>query len=127
MVFSLQMLNSDATLNDFRDIGTHQIVRGADTTIIMRILQPNKDEIRYIPDAGATFSIDLLKSDDTTLTKVPTQPFADDRSILQLTLTETETLDLISQNLNLQITEGSDISYAILQAGLQMITLNSDC
>ncbi len=128
MVFELQVLNSDATLNDFTDIDTARIVRGADATILLRILQPEKNKIRYVPDTGATFSITFLRSDPAlTLVKVPTQPFADDRSILQIDLIDTETLDLISQSLNLEMNEGTIKSFAILQNGFQVVTLNTDC
>ena len=127
MLLELKVLNSDAILNNFHDIGTARIVRNADSKIILRLIQPDKDFIRYIPASGATFEISLLKSDGTSLVKVPTQPFADDRSVLQLDLTEVETATLISQNLNAKITEGSDISFAILQSGLQIINLNTEC
>lgn len=127
MILSLKVLNSDATLNNFVEGTTLQIVRGADATIKLRVVQADRSNLRYIPAAGATFSIAFLKSDGTSLTKTPTQPFADDRSILQVVLTDTETQTLISQGLNLEINEGSDKNFAVLQQGLQMQTLNSDC
>lgn len=127
VILSLKVLNSDATVNNFVESSSLQIVRGADATIKLRLVQPERSNLRYIPASGATFSISFLKSDGTSLVKVPTQPIADDKSILQVVLTDTETQTLISQGLNVEINEGSDKNFAVLQQGLQMQTLNSDC
>lgn len=127
MLLGLKVLNSDATLNNFVESNSVQIVRNADAKIVMRLVQPQHNNLRYVPASGATFSITFQKSDGTTLVKTPTQPFADDRSILQVLLTEVETALIISQSLNVQVDEGSDKSFAILQLSLQVVTLNSDC
>ena len=130
MVLGLNVLNSDSTINSYRLLGSAQIIRGADATIRLQLTQPEKENIRYMPASGATFEITLLNSDGTTLVKTPTQPFSgtpSDSSILELTLTAAETATLISQNLNVKVTEGAVVSYAVLQAGFQVVTLNSDC
>lgn len=130
MFLRLKIINSDATLNTFFEVGTAQIVPGSDAIIRMQLIQPQKNDLRYIPKASATFEIDLLKSDGTTLTKSLTQPFSaspEDRSILELVLDETETANLITQNLNVKVTEGSDISFAVVQTGMQIVPLNTQC
>lgn len=124
MIYSLKILNSEASVNDFYDIGAANIYKGSDAKVIMQIYQPDKKGIRYISLSGAVLTVDLQKSDGTVLTKTLTNPFAaDDRSILQLVLTNVETADLISQNLIVKITEGPLISYAVLQGGFKMSSL----
>lgn len=119
MILSLQMLNSDATLNNFVDIGTARFVPNYSLDLVMRILQPQKGGLRYVPDAAATFSMDFKLSDGTTINKTPTVLDAGDRSILTVSLTDSETELLIGQNLTVEITEPGGVSVAVLQSGLQ--------
>jgi hypothetical protein len=123
MSLSLNVLNSDCSLNAFQIASSASIIGGETAEIVLQLWQPSK-KIRYMPAAGATFSMDLLKADGTVLTKVPTLKFpSDDRSILLLSLSAAETAVLISQNLILKVTEGPSISIAILQMGLQKVSL----
>lgn len=124
MVYKLQILNSDATLNNFFEITTARFSPGYDLKIVMRIIQPEKSGIRYIPESGATFSMDFKKSDGTTITKNPSVLNSDDRSILEVSLDETETADLIGQNLVLKIDENGTKSTAIAQMGLKVESLS---
>lgn len=126
MLLTLKVLNSDATLNNFMDIGAAKAIRGSDLKIVMQLIQVEKG-IRYIPAVGATVDFTLKNSDNTTIVKSATFPFAEDRSIIQIELTDTETALLISQNLVGKLTEGTDISYALLQLGLQMVSLTQGC
>lgn len=126
MALSLKVLNSDAILNSFIDIGSLQIYKGADAKLIVQLFQPDK-KIRYIPASGAVITIDFLKNDNTVLTKTATYPFADDRSILQFVLSDTETLTVVSQNLLAKIDEAGNISYAGLQMGLQLVPTSQGC
>lgn len=124
MVLSLKVLNEDATLNNFVDIGSAKIYKGSDAKLILQLFQPDR-KIRYIPASGAVITVDFLKSDGTTLTKTGTVPFADDRSIFQIVLSDLETVDIVSQNLIAKVVEGSDTSYAVMQSGLQMVSMTS--
>lgn len=126
MILELASINSDATLNSFIFIGNHRFVPGDDIELLMIIVQPDK-KIRYIPEAGSTIEVDLLKSDDTTLTKAATFPFADDRSIIKFTISAAESADLISQNLVVSITETAGLSRALLQSGLQLVNVTGEC
>lgn len=126
MILSLKVLNEDAVLNSWIEIGSAKIIRGADAKIVLQLFQPAW-RIRYIPDVATVITMDLLKSDGTTLTKTATFPLADDRSIIQFTLSDTETLTLISQNILVKMVLGADISFAMLQQGLQMVSTTSNC
>lgn len=121
MILTLKVLNDDATLNNYQDIGIAQIVRGSDAKVNLQLVQADR-KIRYIPDVAAVITADFLNSDGTTLSKTATFPFADDRSIIQLTFTDAETANLIGQNIVVDVQEGSITSIAILQAGLQILS-----
>lgn len=126
MIFGLKVLNEDATLNNFVYASAISIAKGADAKLVLQLHQVDK-KIRYIPATGATITADFKKSDNTSLTKTATHPFVDDRSIIQFVLTDLETANLVSQNLVVKIDESSNISYAILSSGLQMVPLTSGC
>lgn len=122
MILTLKVLNDDATLNNWQDMGgSAQIVRGSDAKLNLQIFQVDR-KIRYIPDVAAVITSDFLKSDGTTLSKTATFPFADDRSIIQFSFTDAETALLIGQNIVVDIQEGANTSIAILQMGLQMVS-----
>lgn len=125
-MLTLQILNNEAVLNAFFISSNKSFVSGEDVKILMRIYNPNLN-IRYIPISGASISVELLKSDNTVLTKIASFPFPDDRSIIQLDITALESVDIISQNLIVKIAEGLTTTYAILQGGLQRIKLTSGC
>jgi hypothetical protein len=126
MILTLKVLNSDATLNSFEDIGNYEFVKGSTAILKLQLFQPDK-HIRYIPVSGATITMDFQKSDNTVLTKTATYPFADDRSIIQISLTAVETALIISQNLVAKLDETGTITYAILQGGLQLVSLTQNC
>ena len=118
MVLSLQMLNEDASLNNFVGIGSAQFIPGAPVKIVMRLMQTARD-LRYVPDVASTFAMVFKKSDGSTLAKVPTVLDASDRSLITVSLTGAETTLLIGQNLSVTVTEPSGDSVAQLQSALQ--------
>ena len=122
-MLSLKVLNSDATLNTFFEIGSLNFHSGEDVTVFIRIFNESKN-LRHIPASGASYNITLTNSDGTTISKTPV-PLTDDRSILSFSITAAESADLISQDLKLEITDGG-VSIAKAQNGLTKIT-NGDC
>ena len=119
MVFGMTAISSDATLNAFEDIGVIQFNPGDPLTFNVRVEQMERD-LRYVPDAGATTSIEFLTSTTgTTEVVAGSFPFADDRSIVQFSLTGVQTANLIGQDLYMTIVEGANQHVAILKKGLQ--------
>lgn len=118
MILKLQMLNEDATLNNFQDIGSAQFVPGHALTLVMRLMQTQRD-LRYVPDAAATMEITFQLSDGSELTKSLSFLDAGDRSLLEVELTDVETELLIGQNLVVEVTEPSGVSVAALPMALQ--------
>lgn len=122
MVLTLKVLNSDATLNNWEDQGgSAQVVRGADSSLILQFVQVDRG-IRYIPASGATTSLALLNSDQSVLTLSGSFPFADDRSIVQFSISAAQTANLISQNLVVTLVEGLSTNIAVLPLALQVIS-----
>lgn len=124
MYLSLRVLNSNAILNSFVYIGTQRFVNGDDINLTLRLWQADKD-IRYIPEAGATVTCDFMKSDGSIVSKTATFPFSEDRSIIQFALSNTETVDIISQNLLIKVDESGAITHAFAQAAIQKVTTDN--
>ena len=120
------MLNEDAELNNFVDIGTAQFVPEQPLKLVMRLMQSLRP-LRYVPDAAATFAMDFQLSDGTTISKVPTFLDAGDRSLITVSLDATETELLIGQNLSVVITEPGGDSVASLPMALQNTNAASCC
>lgn len=126
MLFELQIINSDAVLNNFFEIGNATFVPGQPLKINMRIQQTERD-LRYVPTAAATFSMTLQTSDpNTSITVTPDFIDQGDRSLVTVSLTGTQTQNLISQGLTLEITDGTLSCVAIKQQGLKAVK-TGDC
>ena len=67
-MLSLDIVSKNPTLNSFTLSKNLSFASGEDVKVTMRLFQADMG-IRYIPDAGATITIDLKRSDNTTLTK----------------------------------------------------------
>ena len=130
MVFDLQVINSDATLNAFFDIGSARFIVGSPLDLVLRILQPNRDGLRFIIPSAYTAELSLVKSDPTAapLVVVSTFPFSDDRSIIKFSMTAAEMADIIGQNLIVNIKDGGGdvVHTGFLKNGLQTV-LTDDC
>lgn len=120
-MLSGSVLNSDATLNNFQEIGQLEIFRGEEITMNIRIKNRQLD-LRYIPDAGAVVTF-TFNTSSGTLDKVAT-PLTDDRSIVSMTLSETETADLLSGDIKFSVVEGTVTKKGVIVDGLGMVT---DC
>lgn len=124
MVLDLKIINKDAQLNNFFEVGSARFVPGFPVKINMRLFN-SELKLRHVPSAAATFAITLKNSDGTTISKVPTALDAGDRSLLTMDLTGTETSLLIGQKFELVITDGSDTCIAVAPMGLQGV--KGDC
>ncbi len=128
-MLTLRVLEKDSTINNFTPKTDAKVIGGETATIRLQLWQPDKS-IRYIVAAGGTIAMTLKTSDPTvTITATCTFPFtATDRSIFEFALTGPNCTALISQNLVATVTEGSVVTVAILQIGLQKVRLaGEDC
>ena len=128
-MLTLDIVSKNPTLNSFTLGQNFQFASGEDVKVTMRLFQPDL-KIRYVPEASAVITIDLKKSDNTILTKTCSFTFADDRSIIEFSLTAAESATIISQNLVVKLVEGSGpttTQYAVLQYGLTRVITDGSC
>jgi hypothetical protein len=126
MVLTLDVVSNNPQLNVHTLSKVFQFASGQTAKVIVRLWQADK-KIRYIAGQTAVITVDLKKSDNTTLTKTCAFTFTDDRSIVEFDLNATETAAIIGQNLVVKIVEGSDTKFASLQFGLQKLILDGSC
>lgn len=78
-----------------------EVSPGETATVIMQLVdlttvsESNRIGNRYMPATGATLSVTIQSNNSANvLTKVASQPFAQDASVWQITLNSTETAQL---------------------------------
>jgi len=126
-MITAKILNSDAILNNFKEIGSLDFVPGAEVTLVIR-LQDTQLELRHIPPATAIVKAIFNNTDGTTLEKIMA-PLTDDRSIRSVILQEAETDLLLGGNFTLEIDvlgDGSKIEKGIVINGIRKIIIG-DC
>jgi hypothetical protein len=90
-------INSDATLNNFEKIDEHEFVPGENRVLVWQLWNDERDQ-RYIPPGTSVVKVTFNLADGTTLQKTATFVDAGDRSLFTVTLSQTETLTLVSGN-----------------------------
>lgn len=125
-MLTLDIVSKNSQLNTFVLSKNFAFAGGEDTKVIMRLFQADLG-IRYIPGASAVITVPLKKSDGTTLTKTCTFTFADDRSIIEFSLSAAESALVISQNLVVNIVDGGQTQIAVLQYGLTRVITDGSC
>lgn len=115
MILSLHVLNEDATLNNFINIGSARAVKGSTAKLMLQLIQPDK-KIRYIPSATSVITMDFVNSDTSQILKTASFPFVDDRSIVEFDLSSMDTVGIISQNLIVKITDAAPITPGVNEA-----------
>lgn len=96
-----KVLNSEALLNNFIEIGALEFIAGSELKLVIR-LYDDQLNLRYIPVDTCVTKITFLKSDNTTFEKTGI-PEEDDRSIIRFSLSEVETTGLMGGNLRLSL------------------------
>jgi hypothetical protein len=125
-MLTLDIISPNPQLNSYVVSKVANFAAGETVKVIMRLWQPDL-KIRYIPSNAAVITVDLKKSDNTTLTKTCSFTFVDDRSIIEFNLTASESEQVISQNLVVKIVDGSDTKIALLQYGLRRVKASGAC
>lgn len=123
MILSLQAISTDATLNNFFELGSIKFIPGQALTLNLRLMQTERP-LRFIPADTALVELTLLKSDGTSLTVPLNFLDDDDRSLLTADINAVDMEGVISQNLIVTITDGTDTHTSTLQNGLQSAKIN---
>jgi hypothetical protein len=109
MRLGIKMLNSSSTLNDLKFVNQVSINQGDTATIMFQLIDLDTNQ-RYIPATGAGVMAKIASSNSANvLNKVAVAAFADDKSVVKFSLTIDETKLLGSVNLQITLTEGSEV------------------
>jgi len=123
MRLGVRMLNNTSTLNNLMYVNQVQINPGETYTVMFQIVdldqRPSASSLpqRYIPITGSTMSITLTSIDQSrNISKIPSNPFVDDRSIWSFNLTAADTAIAAGVNMTATLTEGANIRIARSEA-----------
>jgi hypothetical protein len=122
-----RFLDNVAGVNSYDPKAQLQFSEGGSRPIYLQLVNRSQDTDdqgfsppgrRYVPQAGATLQVSLLNLDQAVqVTKAAIQPFAGDASIWKIDSYPSDKLRG-TVSLRLALTEGSDTTYALVQAGL---------
>lgn len=123
MRLGIRILNSSSSLNYLSYLNQAQISPGETATVYFQLVDLEQGTpcgaLRYMSASGATVSIMLTSLDQAkNITKVASNPFADDRSIWSFTLNALETVNAAGVNMKVTLTEGANVKIAIAEAAV---------
>jgi hypothetical protein len=127
MRLGLVMLINSSTLNNLMYQNQAQVNPGENFTVMFQLidldqmqatnLAPNAIANRYIPSSGATMMAALTSFNvANSLSKIPINPFPDDRSVWAFNLNSAETAIMAGINLTVTLIDGSNVKIATGQA-----------
>lgn len=124
-----KVLNSDASLNLWKEISTLEFIPGETVVLKLQIFNPNSG-LRYIPPATTIMTVTFNNTDGSTLEKTASLN-ADDRSLATINLTPAETEELMGGNILFELDElgdGTVIKKGVIQYALSRVTsVGGDC
>ncbi len=101
MILQGQMLNSSATLNQFTQISSLDFMPGSDMDIVFQIVNPELN-LRHVLGAMAIVTV-TFPTANGTLVKTATFLDPGDKSIVVVSLSTTETLDMSGGNFTFSV------------------------
>lgn len=132
MRLSARMLENVASVNSFQVANQAEFTVGDTPTVSFQLIDSSVDKSnqgfvpagrRFVPAVGAILTVQFDALDDTrVVTRVATQPFAQDASIWQVTLLPTDNVRG-TVNMKLTLNEGGKLTYGYLSAALNVISL----
>jgi hypothetical protein len=130
MLLSARPLINVANVNTWSFADQIAFTQGDQVTIYFQLIDVLKDTSvqgfkpagrRYIPASGATLSVTIPNIDTSKiLTKVATNPYANDTSIWSFTILPTDPV-VGTITLKLALTEGGVITYGVVNTALSIV------
>ncbi len=109
MKLGIQMMDADSTLNNLIPLNQMELSPGETATVLFQLINSINHQ-RYMPASGATMTARMVSNNNANIiSKSPTQPFADDKSIWSFPLSATDTVKVAGVNLEIVLTEGANI------------------
>jgi len=115
-----QILNSDASLNNFIVTNSKGFIPGEQFDLVVRIFN-DELSIRYVPPTTAIIKFTFTNTDGTTLEKTSAPVDALDLSMQKMTIEETESANIIGGNFSFEIDvlgDATQIRKGIVENGL---------
>lgn len=120
MRLGIRMLNNISTLNNLIYVNQVRINPGENYTVYFQLVDLDQQDpyqqkapVRYIPIIGSTMNLNLTSINVlNNISKIPTNPFTDDRSIWSFNLASSDTQIAAGVNMSVTLTEGSNIRIA---------------
>lgn len=129
-MLKIDLINDQATLNNFSILPNKEYVAGYPLVIKFRI-SDSDTKLRLIPSTVATCTCTFQKSDGTELVKTGTMLFnPDDRSLWSISLTTQDTLDVVGTNMLVKLDmlgDTTDIRIGMASNVLSKITFDGEC
>lgn len=128
MTFTGKILNSDAELNSYKEIGSLDFMPGSDIKLVMMLFN-SQEGLRYVPGEAAIITL-FIPSNTSDLEKTATFLDSGDRSLIYVDLSQAETEDLTGGNLTFSVDElgdGSIIHRGYASLALRRITAGEPC
>jgi hypothetical protein len=137
MRLGIKIIDPSSTLNQLKRIESLSIAPGETATLFFQLVDLSQQGApRYVPQAGATVQVTLPRSTqvvpgtlansrtyvDPTISRAAANAFgADDRSVWMTPFTTTDTAAMISNAVQIVLTEGASVSIASLSRAITMI------
>lgn len=127
MNFAVRLLDNVCNVNDFNEVETIELIRGNPYSLYFRVVQPNQDNLRYVP---ATPTAGLVKfkhlEDGKSISRAAAQPFPGDTSIWKVDILPTDEVQFNS--MTFQLTEGSNPNQKIFSMNVDgdIATVDTD-
>lgn len=134
MRLALKILNSDASLNTFTYLNQLSITRGETTNLVFQLCDKDQNMQRVMAGSSATVEISIPRSyvvaaspsgstrttTDYSIARTASPLNAGDRSIWFIALSADDTKTLISNSINVTLTDGANVSIASLNAAIRI-------
>lgn len=119
-----KILNSSATVNQFKYLDTVQFIGGSNFRFAFRLFDPQLKE-RYIPGSAAIVKLTFNKCDGTELEKTSTVLDSGDRSMRYIDFSQAETEELLGGNAKLLadlLGDATQIEEGVIESALSRVT-----
>ncbi len=129
MLLGARLLSGVSSVNAFDFVSTVEATQGEAFDVYLQLIDKQRHTqaqgydpagLRYMPASGATLTVQVLNLDASKqLTRVASQPYAQDDSIWKFSILATDPVKG-TVNLKLTLTEGAVVRTAYLQAALSV-------
>ena len=116
-----KILNSDATLNNFSEIGNLNFIPGEEITLVIRLVQQDKDQLRFIPNDVSSLTLNLATTEGVT--EVTMTAMTGDKSIWSGVVTPSQSDIMLGGNINFTLDNNGTEVKGWVQNALSVIKI----